>query len=272
MDHVQHGREQRRTADPHPMTIDITPEILRPLLFFTLLTGPVVVWLLYRAAREPSQRTPGSMSARDTGNDWICGICGSLNLANAQRCYKGCSPISTPVAPLTSVANSKPLVAVGPGRPPGPRHPAPVTRAVPARAGAAAVPPKSASRVPSRPAAASPVVLATTAPVLVGGSTSRPGPSGAAMRPGVPALELPPVEQPAERQESIFAAPAPDACPLLGSRRDARTRFMFSDSEHRCYATARPAKIDIQQQDNYCLGAHEECTRFLAHRDVSAIR
>jgi hypothetical protein len=255
------------------MTIDITPEVLRPLLFFTLLLGPLCAWLIYRAARGPTAHAHGSVSTRDTGSDWTCGICGSLNLAKAQRCYKGCSPIATPMDPLAPMVGSKPLVAVGPGRPPERRQPEPTTRTVPARAGATTTArPKSAKQVPSRPVAVDPAVLVAAAVATNGGPTSQPGPSGVAMRPGVPALDLPAVEPAAERRESIFPASAPDACPLLGSRRDARTRFMFSDSEHRCYATAKPAKIDFQQQDNYCLRAHEECTRFLAHRDVSAIR
>ncbi len=253
------------------MTIDIPLEVLRPLLFFALLFGPTTLWLLYRATRSPTGIAPGSMSASELGSGWVCKVCNSLNLARTERCYRGCSRRPTPAAPLVPAAEAQPLVAVGPGRPLERRRQGPITLAVPAGVGAAAmVRPELANQLPSRPPADGSVVLGGAASVSNGDSTLRPGSSERPLRPGVPVMELLPVQQtPEGRGAGDFLAPVPDACPLLGLRRDARTHFVFPDPEHRCYATVAPGKVDVRHQETYCLRAHRDCMRFRAHRDVS---
>ena len=65
--------------------------------------------------------------------------------------------------------------------------------------------------------------------------------------------------------------PAQDACPFLGLRQDARSRFAFPIAEHRCQVGTRPATIDLGHQGEFCLtDLFVACQRYTARPGAAA--
>lgn len=55
------------------------------------------------------------------------------------------------------------------------------------------------------------------------------------------------------------------ACPFLGLERDAATRYVSPDSQHRCWAASKAQKIESAQQQRFCLtDRYLVCARFAA--------
>jgi LysM repeat protein len=65
----------------------------------------------------------------------------------------------------------------------------------------------------------------------------------------------------------------PVACPYLGLADDARTRFVFATTAHRCRSGSRPERIEITHQESFCLGAgFSACSRFAVSSAAAARR
>jgi hypothetical protein len=121
--------------------IELIPDALRPVLFFALLLGPTIAWVLYRLARGQEKRLPDAPheAVVDEG-EWFCPTCHSLNRVGTSRCYRGCPPAERVIAPVVLDTSPYPMVAVGPGRPPSTATEAgePAPRAIPIVAGVGA--------------------------------------------------------------------------------------------------------------------------------------
>jgi hypothetical protein len=184
--------------------IDFSPETLRPLLFFILLLGPTIAWILYRLAHVQPQRLPPSLREVADDGEWFCPTCRSLNHARASRCYRGCAPSTPARIPAAAAAAPGSMVAVGPGRQP---TPAPAALMIAPLASVTGTPPASPSVPAARPK-----------PVAAGVAT--PGaPPEAALRPERAARLAAPTAAPA----AVPTAPAAPAAPtVVRSSRRAR--------------------------------------------------
>jgi len=225
-------------------------------VFLTLLCGPTVLWLGYRAVRgrpgrfsssfnTVSEPIGSSQPAPDESEGlvgragfWVCRTCHSLNRREANRCY-GCH------AAMGSAAQP----------PPGEQ---PVSRGVPVMA-------EGIAR--SFGAAAGTTVPSATARTAL-------------LEPEVLAPD--PEPQPAAAPSQATAA-AP-VCRYLGFRDDPSTRCDFPDPRNLCHATPgpgtrsfasplrfvtgkagtrRPQPIGAEHQRSSCLSAtHERCSRY----------
>lgn len=243
----------------------MTPE-LAVVLFFALLWGPTVLWLLYRALRGPDGRVPESFTrAAETRQGtlvepgapapldyWVCEACRSMNLRGAKRCYS---------CKAAKVVEQPPAPAALPDTQPG---------------GLGWIPVMDADLGRSSGTAAAATL---TAAITVAGD---PAPDAA-----VPVPEL------AAGAATSTPSAAP-VCPFLGFKEDPATRCSYPDPRNVCHARSerggvpfplprrlisgtgggtRSQVISPEDQATLCLTSeHEQCARYPALHVLAGTR
>jgi hypothetical protein len=61
-----------------------------------------------------------------------------------------------------------------------------------------------------------------------------------------------------------MASPSPPYCPYLGLEEDRSSHFSYPEDTHRCFASTRAVPIELEHQEEFCLGAnHPACPDFI---------